>query len=223
MNRKQLLLAMQTMTRELSAGTKLKTLVGQVLKTRAGNSVIVESKTGRKFREYKWALLSDPSRTGWLKVPLAWSLDQVLKEFPLVRKATASEMRAAEKGLSSYREEIGKRHSEALDGIRAKDLKAGDVVAIKYSNLPHAKNEVILEVDYRAAKIAIVRQDARAASELTKRRLIPIAQVVKKVADGGGKFDPNNPLYKKHGVWIPEFYKQGGKVAKRKPKPRYPW
>ena len=100
------------------------------------------------------------------------------------------------------------------DKITQQDIKPGDIVRVTYTN--GVMREAVLEVDYATGKVAIVRQHTGAAESYTKRRLIPVS-ICTKVADGGGKFDPNNKIYAENHINIPDFYKQGNIVAKRKP------
>ncbi len=188
--------------------------VGCVVKTRFGDVVILMDKPGRKYVEYKWASVNDLSKVGWIKVPFSFSFN-FFATYPFVRLATPKEKQAGTETVIQRQQEKFERVSKNRDEIENQSIKPGDIVKVKYSNT--VKNEIVLEVDYRAGKLAIVREYN--ASEMSKRRMLPTS-ICTKIADGGGSFNPNNPLYEKHFLHVPDFYKQGNRVAQRKPKRR---
>lgn len=186
-------------------------VVGSVIRTRFGNVAVLESKLGRKYTEYRWATVdSAATKTGWLKVRMHEPAEVTFGRFPFVRQATPDEMLSGKVKTNEVFAQKAARKNAAYDSIQNQDIKPGDVVSVRYSN--GTKLEAVLEVDYRAAKLAIVRQYSSAAEGYSKRRLLPVS-ICTKVADGGGKFDPNNPLYAKHGIFVPDFYKSGNIVA----------
>lgn len=192
--------------------TRQKSFIGSVVKSKFGDIVILSDKPGRKYMEYKWSTVSGKPMTGWLKLPIGASTDAAFTRYPFVRMATAEEMGAGHQTLRTMVEQKVQRKVDDFKSIQDQNIKPGDVVRVAYGD--GIKNEAVLEVDYRAAKLAIVRQQSGAASIYTKRRMLPV-KICTKVADGGGSFDPNNPIYSKHGIYIPQFYKEGNTVAKR--------
>ncbi len=191
--------------------------VGSVVQTRFGNVVIITDKFGRKFMEYKFYILGkDPSRIGWIKLP--FNVDPFSK-YKFVRLATKKEIDAGRQGYVQNIERKAERVQENREHLHNEQIKPGDVVSVDYSNAKGQK-EIVLEVNYRTGKLAIVRRNGFAAEALTKKRMLPI-KICKKVADGGGKFDPNNPLYDKMYLRVPDFYKSGQTVAPRKPRPSW--
>lgn len=191
-----------------------KSFVGSVVKSRFGDIAILTSKYGRKYIEYKWSTVSGKSMTGWLKRPIPLGGEEYdFRIYPFVRMATKEEMSGGHDSLRASAEKKATRLNDAVDKISKDDIKPGDVVLVKYSN--GAKKEAVLEVDWKSGQLAIVRQQSGAASIYSKRRLLP-ASICTKVADGGGKFDPNNPIYSQHGIYVPQFYKDGNTVAPRR-------
>jgi hypothetical protein len=193
--------------------------VGTVVRTRFGNVIIVTSRYMTKRAagkmEYKWVMEDDHSRVGWMKVP-TYNFD-FFRTYPFVRMATPKEMKGAREG---YLENIEKKYEsikQNRQAIETQEIKPGDIVSVKYSN--GTQKEVVLEVDYRTGKLAIVRRFG--ADYTSKRRMLP-TNICTKLIDGGGTFNPTNPLYEKQGMRIPDFYKRGGIVAPRQPK-RFIW
>lgn len=204
------------MIRELAAKPP-KNPVGAVVKTRFGDVIIVGERYMTKRAsgkiEYKWAQVSDPSKTGWIKISMHIDFYQ---NYPFVRMATPKEMK---EGVSGVRDLMQKKYERVSNNIRHsidKNLRPGDIVNVHYSN--GTKKEVILQIA-PGGKVAIVRQDG-GADFLTKRRLLP-ASICDKLVDGGGSFNPDNPIYEKNHIYIPDFYKKGGTVAPRRPKLSY--
>lgn len=192
---------------------KLKQFVGSIVRAgRFGEVVILSNKYGRKYMEYKWAQVSDQSKTGWLKIPIG---RDPFASYTYIRTATESEMHGGKQALQKVAEKKSERTNQAYEKIKTQDIKAGDIVMVAYKG--GSKKEAVLEVDYRSMQVALVRQYSSAAEHYTKRRMMPL-KWCEKVADGGGKFDPNNELYKKHGIYVPDFYKSGQKVAARRPR-----
>ena len=192
-----------------------RSFIGSVVKSRFGDIAILTSKRGRKYNEYKWSTVSGKPGTGWLKLPMSSDYDEAFRRYPFVRAATPDEMKGGHAALNEIAEKKSDRLNQAYDSIKSQDIKAGDIVLVTYSN--GTKKEAVLDVDYRAGKLAIVRQQSGAAALYTKRRLLPV-RFCTKVVDGGGTFDPNNPIYEDNGIYIPQFYKEGNTVAKRSPR-----
>ena len=184
-----------------------KPVVGNIFKSRFGDILITTQKYGRKFIEYKFSQVGEWNKVGWIKLPFGWNFHD---KYKMIRKATPAEMKAGISGLMEVQQKKAERVSQNRDAIHTQNIEPGDIVNVRYSNGP--KKEVVFEVDYRAGKLAIVREWG--ADRATKRRMLPTS-ICTKVASGGGKFDPHNPLYTKMGMYIPDFYKQGGRVAPR--------
>lgn len=191
---------------------KAKAFIGSVVKSRFGPIVILSKKFGRKYAEYKWSK-PDNSGTGWLKLPLGEDDAGHFIRFPFVRMATKDEMSGGQQKLQDRAAKKYESVREAQNKIDTQKIQPGDVVRVKYTN--GLINEAVLEVNYGTGKVAIVRKSEGAAEHYTKRRFVPIS-ICEKVADGGGKFDPENPIYKKYGIYIPQFYKDGNTVASRR-------
>ena len=208
--------AKEPFAKESKPAAKPRRFIGSVVKSKWGNVVILSKKLGRKYVEYKWSRIDQPG-TGWMKTP-NFDENSMFLNYPYVRDATDVEMNGGHAQVRDYQEKKAQRHSDALDSIQKQDIKPGDIVRVEYSN--GVKKEAVLEVDYRAGKLAIVRQQSGAASIYTKRRMLPV-KICTKLIDGGGKFDPNNEIYAKNGIFIPQFYKDGGRVAERRPKFRW--
>ena len=196
----------------------VKTFIGSVVRSRFGDIAILSSRIGRKYEEFKWSTVSGKPLTGWIKLPMHMGNEYAFSKYPFVRPATKEEMAGGMQEVQKLGELKAQRKSDAFDKIQSQSIKPGDVVQVKYSD--GTKSEAVLEVDYKAAKLAIVRQQSGAAAFYSKRRLIPVS-ICTKIADGGGKFDPHNPIYKENGIYIPNFYKEGNTVAPRRQKPSW--
>ena len=204
-------------TQVKAAAPKGQPFVGSVVSTRLGKLIILTQKPGRKFIEYKWALLDDPSKTGWIKWPFSYG--DPFSKYPFVRKATPKEINGGTTTLRKNIQEKYERISQNRNRMDEQEIKPGDIVEVDYRDY-HGKKEAVLEVNYKTGKLAIVRDNGHAAEAYSKKRMIPMS-LCKKIEDGGGSFKPNNPIYHKNGIYIPDFYKRGGVVAPRPSSPQF--
>ena len=196
---------------------KANSFVGSVVKSTFGPIVVLSKKYGCKYAEFKWSKL-DNSGTGWLKFPVDERDASHFVRFPFIRDATPKEMSGGRQKLSERYTRISNALQESRDKIKSQKIQPGDVVKVTYSS--SVANEAVLEVNYRTGKVAIVRSSEGAASYYSKKRYLPI-RLCEKIADGGGKFDPNNPIYAKYNIYIPQFYKSGNTVAPNRNKARH--
>lgn len=186
---------------------------------RFGPAVITEAAYGPKYTTYKWVALDAKKTTGWAKMParsVFWD------RYKFIKTATKAQMDAACGKIQEVRKTERKRIAEKVTKMVEAKLCPGDIVRVRYTDA--VKDEVVLDVDYRTGKFAIVR-DHLGAERVTKRRMLPATCMTQILHSGGGMFDPNNPLYTREHMFIPDFYKQGKVVGThrktRKPTPWY--